>query len=222
MSREDRARLEAIQKRDLPQWFDDAKFGIFLHWGPATVPAYAPPDSDFNEIFRTNYDNAFAFSPYAEWYQNVMQFEQSPTHSFHQENHGPEVSYDDFAEQFKRDVVAWDPEDWADIFADIGARYVVLVTKHHDGFLLWPSVEPNPHKDAWQTERDLVGELAAAVRNRGLRFGTYYSGGIDWSFEPSLSSKPMVWNLTRGNAWTSRGCVRPIPPSSSCRSRPTA
>ena len=58
----------------------------------------------------------------------------------------------------------------------------MLVTKHHDGVLLWPSATPNPHKDRWASERDLVGELAGAVRARGMRFGTYYSGGLDWTF----------------------------------------
>ena len=58
----------------------------------------------------------------------------------------------------------------------------MLVTKHHDGFLLWPSAHPNPFKEGWQSERDLVGELAGAVRGRGLTYGLYYSGGLDWTF----------------------------------------
>jgi alpha-L-fucosidase len=59
----------------------------------------------------------------------------------------------------------------------------VLTTKHHDGFLLWPSATPNPHLPEWQSERDLVGDLTQAVRAAGLRMGLYYSGGIDWPFE---------------------------------------
>ena len=58
----------------------------------------------------------------------------------------------------------------------------MLVTKHHDGFLLWPSAHPNPFKDGWHSERDLVGELGEAVRARGLTYGLYYSGGLDWTF----------------------------------------
>ena len=58
----------------------------------------------------------------------------------------------------------------------------MLVTKHHDGFLLWPSTTPNPFKSGWQSDRDLVGELADAVRARGLTYGLYYSGGLDWTF----------------------------------------
>ena len=64
------------------------------------------------------------------------------------------------------------------------ARYVVPVTKHHDGFLMWHSSVPNPFNDRWMAARDHIGELAAAVRNAGMRFGLYYSGGIDWTFNP--------------------------------------
>ena len=84
--------------------------------------------------------------------------------------------------QFLAGHRGWNPDEWADLFARAGARYVVLVTKHHDGVLLWPSAHRNPHKQGWQSERDIVGELAAAVRDRGMRFGTYYSGGLDWTF----------------------------------------
>ena len=90
--------------------------------------------------------------------------------------------YDDFVAQFLAGHAGWQPEPWADLFEAAGARYVVLVTKHHDGVLLWPSDTPNPHKERWASERDLVGDLAASVRARDMRFGTYYSGGLDWTF----------------------------------------
>jgi alpha-L-fucosidase len=83
---------------------------------------------------------------------------------------------------FNEAIQSWDPGVWADLFRKVGARYVVLVTKHHDGFLLWPSKHPHPHKKDYRASRDIVGELAAAVRQRGLRMGYYYSGGLDWSF----------------------------------------
>src|SRR3546814_11114922 len=70
--------------------------------------------------------------------------------------------------------------DWS---SDVcSSDLVVLVTKHHDGVLLWPSDTPNPHKERWASARDLVGDLAGAVRERGMRFGTYYSGGLDRTF----------------------------------------
>ncbi|MCB1028570.1 MAG: alpha-L-fucosidase, partial [Microthrixaceae bacterium] len=85
---------------------------------------------------------------------------------------------------------AWDPRDWARRFRDTGARYVVLVAKHHDGFCLWPTSVANPHRSGWSTERDVVGELADAVRAEGLRFGLYYSGGLDWTFNDRPIGSP--------------------------------
>jgi alpha-L-fucosidase len=71
-----------------------------------------------------------------------------------------------------------------DLFDIAGAKYVVPVTKHHDGFLMWKSDHPNPHREHWMAERDHIGELALAVRAKGMRFGLYYSGGLDWTFQP--------------------------------------
>jgi alpha-L-fucosidase len=78
----------------------------------------------------------------------------------------------------------FDPAAWADLFARAHAHYVVLTTKHHDGFTLWPSRHPNPHKDSWHADRDLVGDLTSAVHDRGMKMGLYYSGGYDWTFNP--------------------------------------
>jgi alpha-L-fucosidase len=169
--------------RTLPRWFDDAKLGIFVHWTAAAVPAYAPvTDSPFDLASGGGgWEEAMRCSPYVEWYQNSISIEGSPAAAHHAEVHGNRP-YDDFVAQFLAGHAGWQPEPWADLFAEAGARYVVLVTKHHDGVLLWPSDTPNPHKDHWASERDLVGDLAAAVRARDLRFGTYYSGGLDWTF----------------------------------------
>jgi alpha-L-fucosidase len=170
-----------LDGRELPAWFDDAKLGIFIHWTAAAVPAYAPvrePDfsgggSGWEAMFREN--------PYVEWYQNSLAIDGSPVARHHAEHH-PGTPYESFVEQFRAGLAAWDPDRWADLLASAGARYVVLVTKHHDGFCLWPTAHPNPHRARWNSERDVVGELAAAVRARGMRFGTYYSGGLDWTF----------------------------------------
>ena len=168
--------------RPLPAWFDDAKFGIFVHWTAAAVPAFAPvTDSPFDLAAEHGWAQAMANSPYVEWYQNSLSIEGSPVHLHHKETYG-DLPYDAFVEEFLAGIRGWDPDAWADLFAAAGAQYVVLVTKHHDGVLLWPSAHRNPHKSGWQSERDVVGELAAAVRERGMRFGTYYSGGLDWTF----------------------------------------
>jgi len=147
---------ESLDQRPCPAWFDEAKFGIFIHWGVYSVPAWAPKGR------------------YAEWYWHAMQNKEGPTWQFHVRSYGEDFRYQDFAPLFKAEMFA--PEQWADLFARSGARYVVLTSKHHDGFCLWPSaqawnwnsVDVGPH-------RDLVGELSEAVRARGLRMGLYYS-----------------------------------------------
>src|SRR5262245_36516634 len=171
-----------MNHRALPQWFDDAKFGIFVHWTAAAVPAFAPVGpSPFELAAEQGERAAFANSPYVEWYQNSLAIEGSPVQRHHAATYG-DLPYEAFVQQFLSGHGGWNPHDWADLFARAGARYVVLVTKHHDGVLLWPSAHRNPKKPSWQSERDLVGDLAAAVRDRGMRFGTYYSGGLDWTF----------------------------------------
>jgi alpha-L-fucosidase len=171
-----------VVDRPLPAWFDDAKLGIFVHWTAAAVPAFAPlGQSPFDVAAEHGWERAMAESPYVEWYQNSLSIEGSPVERHHRATYG-DLPYDAFVEEFLGGIGGWDPDAWADLFAKAGARYVVLVTKHHDGVLLWPSAHPNPHKAGWQSERDVVGELAAAVRSRGMRFGTYYSGGLDWTF----------------------------------------
>ena len=168
--------------RPLPQWFDDAKFGIFVHWTAAAVPAFAPVGhSPFDIAADGGWAQAMTNSPYVEWYQNSLSIEGSPVQLHHEATYG-DLPYDAFVEEFLAGIRGWDPDAWADLFAAAGAQYVVLVTKHHDGVALWPSAHRNPFKAHWQTERDVVGELAAAVRARGMRFGTYYSGGLDWTF----------------------------------------
>jgi len=170
--------------RPLPAWYDDAKFGIFIHWGPYAVPCFAPVDNDMGELFAEgNWAAVFRESPYTEWYLNSWSLEGSSTARHHAETHG-DRTYASFVEEFRDRSRGVDVAHWAGLFAEAGARYVVPVTKHHDGFLMWRSDVPNPHRSGWMAERDHVGELAAAVRERGLRFGLYYSGGIDWTFQP--------------------------------------
>jgi alpha-L-fucosidase len=162
-------------ERPLPAWFADAKLGIFVHWGPYSVPGWAPVVDAVDlagSFFRTN--------PYAEWYRNSMRVPGSPTQAHHAATYGTDYPYERFGEAFDAASLDWDPLDWADLFRRARAGYVVLTSKHHDGFLLWPSRTRNPKAPEWAASRDLVGELAAAVRSRGLRMGLYYSGGLDW------------------------------------------
>jgi alpha-L-fucosidase len=174
---------ESLNRHPLPAWYDDAKLGIFIHWGLYSVPGWAPvshPEHDFanQDYIRDN--------PYAEWYYNSMRIEGSPTQKYHAEKYGADYNYYQFATTFNREIQKWDADAWAKLIKDTGARYVVLTTKHHDGFTLWPSSTPNPSlpADRQHASRDLVGDLATAMRKQGLRIGLYYSGGYDWTFVP--------------------------------------
>jgi len=172
-----------LRRHRLPAWYDDAKLGIFIHWSVSSVIGWAPREHDINELLRRDYDNAQLFTPYTEWYENSLRFPDSPVAEYHRRTHGSR-SYASFAADFEAALQRWDPTAWAQRFRQAGARYVVLVTKHHDGFCLWPSRVANPNRSRWHTTRDCVRDLAAAVRAEGMRFGVYYSGGLDWTFEP--------------------------------------
>lgn len=147
---------ESIDSRPIPKWFDDAKFGIFIHWGVYSVPAWGPKGQ------------------YSEWYWSSMTNKDSPTWKFHAKTYGKDFKYQDFAAQFKAEM--FDPDEWSEIFKEAGAKYVILTSKHHDGFCLWPS----PHSWNWNSvdvgpHRDLVGDLTNSVRSKDLKMGLYYS-----------------------------------------------
>jgi alpha-L-fucosidase len=175
--------LESVKRHTAPAWYDEAKLGIFVHWTPASVIGFAPRERAINELLAQRYDDMQVEVPYTEWYENSLRFPHSSVAKYHREHFGAKPMRE-FAEEFARAIDArWDPEAWAHAFAAAGARYVVLVSKHHDGFCLWPTRVPNPKRPQWNLSRDAVGELGRAVRARGLRFGVYYSGGLDWSFD---------------------------------------
>ncbi|MDR3736902.1 MAG: alpha-L-fucosidase [Acidobacteriaceae bacterium] len=176
--------IASLDTHPLPQWYAGAKLGIFIHWGLYSVPGWAPlnhPDHDFSS------DDYIKYDPYAEWYLNTMRVPGSPTEAYHKEHFGADFGYYDFALAFNRETKKWSPDAMAATFKAAGARYVVLTSKHHEGFTLWPSKTPNPNpvlKAAQlHAERDIVGKLSEAVRRQGLRMGLYYSGGYDWTFD---------------------------------------
>lgn len=175
------ADLDSLRTHALPDWFEDAKFGIFIHWGLFSVPGYAADLDHISDAFAKHYDRGVVMTPYTEWYDNALRVEGSPTAEFHAEHYEGQP-YEKFRDEFALGLDQWRPDLWSDLFRDSGAKYVILVTKHHDGYCLWPSDVPNPNRSEWTSQRDIVGELAEAVRAVGLRFGIYYSGGIDWSW----------------------------------------
>lgn len=183
---------ESIGQHQVPEWYEDAKLGIFIHWGLYSVPAWATP---IGELGKVDWNVWFKNNPYAEWYLNTLKIEGSPTQKHHKETYGDNFDYIDFIPEFNESIKKWKPEEWAQLFGEVGARYVVLTTKHHDGFTLWPSQVKNPNRkdDQQGAERDLVGELSKAVRGQGMKMGLYYSGGLDWSFyEPPITGRDDV------------------------------
>ncbi len=160
------ANWESINSRPVPQWFEDVKFGIFIHWGVYSVPSWAPANADIG-----------IYAKYAEWYwKRIMGNEKADVlfRDYHNKMYGEDFYYQDFAGSFKAEH--FEPEKWADVFKRSGAKYVVLTSKHHEGFTLWPSeqswnwnsVDVGPH-------RDLCGDLSKAVKDAGLHMGFYYS-----------------------------------------------
>jgi alpha-L-fucosidase len=181
---------ESLRQHAVPEWFHDAKLGIFIHWGLYSVPGWAPLEEDPFTIMRTKGFPYFVrHNPYAEWYYNTLQYPDSPTRQYHNATFGEGFDYHAFRLSYQESTTNWDPNAWSKLFAKVGARYVVLTTKHHDGFTLWPTRNPNPFLPRYFSERDLIGELTQAVRTAGMRMGLYYSGGIDWTFHhPQVTS----------------------------------
>jgi alpha-L-fucosidase len=192
--------LRRLRGHRVPAWWLDAKLGIFVHWTPASVPAFAPVDVDIGALVRAGRPDALASVPYTEWYENSLRFPDSPAARHHREVYGNRP-YTEFAAEWEAGLAQWDPGEWAATFAATGARYVVLVTKHMDGYCLWPSEVENPRRPGWHARRDVVGELAEAVRGAGMRFGVYYSGGLDSTFNdrPIGSVAGMLAAVPRGD-----------------------
>ncbi|MEV5199957.1 alpha-L-fucosidase [Streptomyces sp. NPDC053720] len=180
-------------------WWPRAGLGILVHWTPASVPGWAPPYVPAAELPPAGRRSPLGWTPYAEWYENALRFPGSPVSAHHRATYGSRP-YTAFAGDFNDALDQWDPTAWARDFRAAGARYAVLVTKHHDGFCLWPSEAANPHRAGWHTPRDVVGEFAEAVRAEGLRFGIHYSGGLDRTFDdrPIGTGADIVSAVPRG------------------------
>ncbi len=166
---------ESLDRRPSPQWYTDSKFGIFIHWGVYSVPAFAAV-------------NIKDETGYAEWYWNSLtngKKAKGPTGhgavtwNFHKRVYGADFPYFDFAPMFRAEL--YDPDRWADVFERSGARYVALTSKHHEGFTLWRSAEANRSWGRpWNAvdigpKRDVLVDLMEAGRRRGLHMGIYYS-----------------------------------------------
>ncbi|XP_050412135.1 alpha-L-fucosidase isoform X3 [Patella vulgata] len=144
---------DSIDSRPLPAWYDEAKLGIFIHWGVFAVPSIN-----------------------SEWFWERWQGSRTPeVVNFMKNNYRPDFTYADFAPQFTAEF--FDANQWANMFNASGAEYIVFVSKHHEGYTNWPS----NHSFNWNSmavgpKRDIVGELAAAIKtNTSIHFGVYHS-----------------------------------------------
>jgi len=149
---------ESLKNYEAPDWFKDAKFGIFIHWGPYAVPAFG-----------------------SEWYPNNMYREGSAEYEHHRKTYGPqsEFGYKDFVPMFKAEK--WDPDAWIDLFKRAGAKYVVPVGEHHDGFPMYACSFTNWNAALKGPCRDVCAELADACRREGLTFGISSHRAHNWN-----------------------------------------
>jgi len=162
-------------KRPTPDWFGRAPFGIFIHWGAYSVPAWAEPTGELGTV---NDREWYIHNAYAEWYYNTIRIEGSPAQQYHRQTFG-DVDYDTLLDMWRAEN--FDAGKMMDLFAAAGADYVIPTTKHHDGIALWDAPGTGTRNTVYRgPKRDLVGEISDAARERGLRLGVYYSGGLDW------------------------------------------
>ncbi|KAJ9130963.1 Tissue alpha-L-fucosidase [Pleurostoma richardsiae] len=169
--------LDSLSKHETPQWFDDAKYGIFVHWGPYAVPGWGgPPENE----------------TYAEWfwwyttYHDGGRGDVADSYGYRLRTFGPEWNYDDSFTDFTGEF--WDPKAWVDLFADAGAKYFVMTTKHHDGFALFDTGRTTNRSSLhYGPKRDIIKDLfdAAARYQPQLKRGTYFSLP-EW-FNPDMS-----------------------------------
>jgi alpha-L-fucosidase len=150
---------ESIKQYKIPTWYQGAKFGILIHWGVYSVPS-------FN----------------SEWYPRNMYMEGTDAFKHHVETYGrqPQFGYKDFIPLLKAEK--FDPEAWTELFRKAGAKYVILVAEHHDGFPMYDCSFTDWSASKMGPKRDVVGELAASIRKKALHFGASSHRAEHWFF----------------------------------------
>ena len=153
------ATWESLKNYEVPEWYKDAKFGIFIHWGPYCVPAYGH-----------------------EWYPSEMYRKGHDVYEHHKESWGDqkEFGYNDFIPKFGAEK--FDAEEWAALFQKAGAKYVVPVACHHDGFAMYDSAYTKWDAADKGPRRDIVGELAWACRRKGMEVGLSTHYAMNWDY----------------------------------------
>lgn len=164
---------ESLETHKMPDWYNNAKIGLSMHWGVYSVPAWAPREKGIS---------------YAEWYGKRMT-EQGPTADYHKENYGDKFIYDDFIPSWKAE--SYNPDEWASFAKQMGAKYMFITSKHHDGFCLWPSKYTNRNAMKMGPNKDILGQFFEAGRKQGLKVGLYYSL-YEW-FNPLYTGKDIPY-----------------------------
>jgi alpha-L-fucosidase len=172
--------FESLESHPIPQWFRDAKFGIFIHWGVYSVPAFhewyvefmSPKSTWGKSPLGPPYTAAQGDLPDSVFKMETMDY-RGEANQYQRENYGVDFEYDQFIPMFKADH--YDPAEWANIFVKAGARYVVLTAKHGEEFALWPSKYTRRNAMDMGPHRDLAGDLLKAVRSQGLKMGFYHN-----------------------------------------------
>jgi alpha-L-fucosidase len=150
---------ESLKGYQVPSWYQDAKFGIFIHWGVYSVPAFT-----------------------SEWYSRNMYLPETPEFKHHVETYGSQkqFGYKDFIPLFTAE--RFDPDHWANLFRRAGAQFVVPVAEHHDGFPMYDCTFTEWSAAKMGPKRDIIGDLAAAVRKQWLTFGLSSHRAEHWWF----------------------------------------
>lgn len=151
----------SLRAHTTPKWFQDAKFGIYTHWGVYSVPACGPNVS---------------------WYPHNMYRQGTPQHEYHIKNYGPQFGYKDFIPMFTGEK--FDPDEWADLFQRSGAQFAGPVGEHHDGFCMWNTRFTEWNAAKMGPHRDVVGQLEKAIRSQGMRFLVALHHAENWWFYP--------------------------------------
>ena len=149
-----------------PSWYKDAKFGLFMHWGLYSVPAH-----------------------HSEWYEKEM---YGPLLAWHTQTFGPpeKFGYKDFIPLFTQSH--FNADEWAELFKRAGAKFVIPTAEHHDNFAMWDSDVTPFNAMKMGPKQDLIGELGAAVRKQGLKFGVSNHGMENFTFinpSPDLTAR---------------------------------
>ena len=150
-------------------------YGLIIHWGLYSVPAFSTTKKlkmqNGSEWYNARLTEKNTFRPVSGWKE---------TQAFHLQHYG-ESPYDNFLQQFNIESAKWNPDNWMKLCKDIGASYIILTAKHHDGFCLWKTDTTDK-----QCDRNIISDFVHSAKKHGIRYGIYYSW---WEFNTSITIK---------------------------------